>query len=811
MVELSNIALWAIRRVLERFGFVRMVSKLSPKLIAGILVALFFGISLYLRVVLPYDQVFSGDWIKFTGIDAYYHMRLVDNLVYNFPHLINLDFYFIYPGIDQVINIHFFDWLLAGIIWVIGFGSPTQHTIDVIGVYFPAVLGALTVIPVYFIGKELFNRWVGVLSAGLIAVMPGEFIGRSILGFTDQHIFETLITTVTLLFLILAIKAARQRQLTFSHLKHYDWTVISKPAIYSLLAGFFLGLYLITWAGALLFVFIITVYFIVQFIIDHVKQRSTDYLCFIGAIVFLVALIIFVPFSQAMLYIGSLIIALLIPLFLNGVSRLMTGRRIKTAYYPLTLVGLALAGFTIFYVIAPSLAKEMLNTFSIFAWNSASTTLEMAPLLKPYGEWSIAMATGNFTTGFFLSFISLGILIYLATKQGSAGKNLLLVWSVVILAATLGQRRFGYYFAVNVAVLTGYLSWQFLQFIALLTDWLFNRIKSADFRERMGQSIEMRQIETPEEVKPEKRHTGGGYTIKYVFMSLAILLVFIFVFFFNIPAAVSVASKARFAPSDGWQSALSWMRENTPEPFGDADFYYELYEPPPPGERYNYPDSAYGVTAWWDYGYWITRTAHRLPSANPSQAPEPIISVAHLFLSQEESQAREEIQKLSSSYLILDNTTTDTKFWAIINWAGKEQTEFFENYYMPYEGKLVPVRLLYPEYYRSLCVRLYNFDGKAVAAQSPLVISYEENIGSDGRSFKQITNIEPFETYEEALSRIESNESEKCRIVGNSLFTSPVPLEPLRDYKLVYASDATVRQQDVEPVPEVKIFEYIGD
>ena len=135
--------------------------KISPKFISGIILALFFGIALHLRVYLPYDQVFSGDWIKFTGVDAYYHMRIIDNLVHNFPHLASFNPSFIYPGGSGVGTIRFFDWLLATIIWVIGLGSPTQHTVDVVSVYFPAVLGALTVIPVYFIGKELFNRWAG--------------------------------------------------------------------------------------------------------------------------------------------------------------------------------------------------------------------------------------------------------------------------------------------------------------------------------------------------------------------------------------------------------------------------------------------------------------------------------------------------------------------------------------------------------------------------------------------------------------------------------------------------------------------------
>jgi len=131
----------------------------------AILVAIFFSVALYIRVYFPYDQVFGSDWIKFTGIDAYWNMRVVDNLIHNFPHRMSFDPYYLYPG-GQPVVVQFFNQILAGIIWIIGLGSPSQHTIDVVGVYFPAILGALCVIPVYFIGKELFGRWTGVLSAG---------------------------------------------------------------------------------------------------------------------------------------------------------------------------------------------------------------------------------------------------------------------------------------------------------------------------------------------------------------------------------------------------------------------------------------------------------------------------------------------------------------------------------------------------------------------------------------------------------------------------------------------------------------------
>ncbi len=497
--------------------------KFYPKYFIGLLIVLFFLVALSYRVLLPYKQIFVGDWIKFTSNDAYYYMRIVDNLVHNFPHLTHFDPFFIYPGGFSFGSIIFFGRLLAGITWLIGLGSPSPHTIDVIAAYFPAVLAALTVVPVYFIGKALFNQWTGVIAAALVAVLPGEFLGRSILGFTDHHVAETLFSTVAVLFLILAIKTARQRGLSFNHIIKSDWGACTRPLVYALLAGIFLGVYLITWAGALVFVFIIALYFIIQFIIDHLRRQSTDYLGIVGTVLFFIALIIYMPFSLDTFYTASLIIALLIVVFLSGVSRLLSARRIKPAYYPLSLLGLGVVGLGIFYAIYPSLVGTMLSSFSIFAPGgaTATTTLEMQPFLSPQGTFSTAVAWGNFTTSFFLTpswpipgfaFFSLLILVWLYSKQISDDKQqllfraftlvilalailllyfsiiwalilfiaffvtliwlsikqrrydepwlLLLVWTLVILVLTLVQRRFAYYLVVNIALLSAYLSWQ---------------------------------------------------------------------------------------------------------------------------------------------------------------------------------------------------------------------------------------------------------------------------------------------------------------------------------------------------------------
>jgi len=783
--------------------------KISPKVIVGVLIAIFFGISLLFRVSLPYDQVFSGEWIKFTSIDAYYYMHLVDNLSFNFPDITSIDLFRIYPGVSTVGSIRFFAWFLASVIWVIGLGSPTQHVVDVVGVYFPAILAALTIIPVYFIGKTLFNRWVGVLAAFLIAVLPGEYMGRSILGFTDHHVAETLFSTTAILFLILAIKTAGQRQMTYGHLIRRDWAIVTRPLVFSLLGGIFLGIYLITWAGAPIFVFIITLYFIIQFVIDHLRRQSSEHLGVISFVLFLVPLIIYLPFAVGKDTTVSLVVAMLVPLALSGVSLLLSSRGLKPFYYPLTLVGMAVVLLVIFDAIAPDVLSTMLDKFRFVFFPvgaSATTTLEMQPFLSPQGSFSTAVAWGNYTTSFFLfpswpipgfAFISLIILIWLFIKQRSNEKHRLLffIWTLIILLATLMQRRFAYYLVINISLLSAYLSWQAI--------WLAGLRKFVNKPENRAEGV---KAETARD-KTKKRH---GITMNHINVILSIIVVFFFVLFPNIVKAKEVASAARFAPSDAWQASLTWMKENTPEPFGDPDAYYKIYERTSPGETFEYPESAYGVTAWWDYGYWITRIAHRLPSANPAQEPGPITKVARLFLSQDESLSDEVIEELDSSYLIADYATATSKFWAVVTWAGQKQSDFVGVYYLPYEGELMPVQFFYPEYYHTLFVRLYNFDGKAVTDTSSVVISYEEKVDDNGNRYKQISNFEEFSSYQEALDYIERQESGNHEIVGINPFISPIPLEAVQNFKLIYSSESGVSYQNIGIIPEVKIFEYIS-
>lgn len=877
--------------------------RLSPVLFVGVLLALFFALSLVIRIALPWDAVFTDNGIKYTGTDPYYQMRIVDNMVANFPGVTEYDPYLIYPSTGGYGNIHFFNWCLAGITWVIGLGSPTAHTVDVVGVIFPTILAALTIIPTYFIGKMLFNRWAGVFAAGLVAVLPGEFLGRSFLGFTDTHVMETFLTTTFLAFFIAALKTAIDRKITFNDLKAMDRKVIVKPLVLSVLAGIFLGLFMITWAGGMLFVFIITVYLIVQFIINHIKKTPSEPLTICSFILFLLALIIFLPLSNFRDLNMAMAGITVLPVVLAAISYFMSNKNLKPFYFPVTLIVLGGILYGAAQLIAPGLVGSAIDKFKMVfvpGGPTALTTIEMQPFISLERSYPTAVAWGTYTTNFFFiapillfhewswvaslkwfpgfAFIPIFLGVWLYRKRDSAvmsdtlkvliallllaltvwlwfiapaewklwtpglgiiaffilawqyvkqrGQDqpmlLFFVWTIIVLIATLVQTRFNYLLAINVALLTGF--------------WGYKIIWWAGLKNLAGNAVG----DTGKTAGPvaEDRKKGRQKTSPLVYIInviVAILVVFTVAFSFNLVKAKETAwandpnpsHGPRYGPSDAWQESLLWLRDNTPEPFGDPDTYYSRFERPAQPED-AYPEEAYAVTSWWDYGYWITRIAQRIPNANPSQSSAPTRRVAEFLVETDVPSIHEKLEELNTGYLVIDQPMATGKYYAIATWANKTGV-FFENYYMQSEGGgYLPLTFYYPEYYQTICIKLFNFEGKEVNQVKPLVVVYETVTDSQTNAqYKIIKDIKIFSSYEDALAHKESSDTENCRIVSCNRFISPVPLEAVDGCSLIYSSSQRKSSSELEitvaeeeestrvtvsgtevSVPEVKIFKY---
>ncbi len=786
----------------------------------GLGIALAFGVAFFFRVYFPYHNVFAGDWVRFQETDAWLHMEVVENLVHNFPHKMMFDPFTFFPFGQLLGSAPLFDLLLGFIVWVLGAGSPSTGLIETVGAYFPAILGALVTIPVFFIGKELFNKKAGLLAALLIAIMPGEFIYRTLLGFTDHHSAEVLFSTTAMLFFILAFKSARGAGVSFSHVRERNWALLRRPFLWSMLAGLALGFYLLTWTGGSLFLFVIVAFAVVQYILDHLRRRTTDYLCICAVPALALAVVLIAPaansYSLWSTQFASLIICIVAFAALSAASVLMARRDLKPAYYLLAIAGLIGLGMALFYALDAGLLRSMLDKLGVLSPTGGRLTISEAQGM------SISAAWDNFTTGFWLSLVSLVLLAYLIYKEGTADKTLLFIWSLIMLVAAFGQQRFAYYLAVNVALLAAYFSWRLLELAGLRESRVEAEAEVPD--KPVVMQAERHKAKLTKKAKRKKEakrrrqaaERGAFLTGGRVIIALALIVVFFLAFYPNFGKAMEWA-RPQYGPNDDWHEALTWMRANTPDPFSDPDFYYQRHEEPP-NNSFEYPASAYGVMAWWDPGNWITYIAHRIPNAssrNQRGAPD----AAEFLLAQDEASANEVLDRLGSKYVVLEaanafiQATTSGiagELQAYVIWAGQDPRTYFDVYYQIEGASYTAVLIYHPAYYHTMISRLYLFGaGEWVPSQTE-VVSVEQrdatSISGQAVRIKVITDKKTFGSYSEAADYVKTHANSE--IIGTQPYDSPVPLEAMEHYELVHKSPTTVVSRSPDSVSAVEIFEY---
>ncbi len=148
-----------------------------------------------------------------------------------------------------------------------------------------------------------------------------------------------------------------------------------------------------------------------------------------------------------------------------------------------------------------------------------------------------------------------------------------IVWSIVVLIATIQHLRFEYYLAVNLALLA-----------AVFAAWA------------LGYGLE--------KTVAALRAPGKGKTFplpEITAVALAVLLT-------GTLAGASAAANfgyawrdvAYVALDDDWRDALEWMNTHTPDSGVD---YYAIYG----RDGFRYPAESYGIMSWWDHVHRATR------------------------------------------------------------------------------------------------------------------------------------------------------------------------------------------------------------
>lgn len=401
------------------------------------------------------DGVFSGKEIIFPGFDGYYHLRLITYSVHNFPGFLGSDTYVNYPIGYTVGWMPFYDLAVAFLTSLFTFGSPTIRNIETIAAIFPAVLGAITVIPIFFIGKELRDSRLGILSSFLFAIMPAH-LAVSRFGLIDHHVAEVFLFTMILLFITLSIKDDTKKDNTKTNL------------IFAGTAGLFIGILVFTWSAAHIYIAVFSLFFVILYGVNLFRGISSKKVILTGAVTGFIALFISVIlyiFHWIPLYQVAGVVAFLLLATVPGIiSSVMQKKKIHWLIYPAFIVSIVIfmLGIIAFFPAQFGIFDEAINYLT--RENIVGTIAETRPFAEDYFSFISALYFSA-PFGFALIFAFIGLIYYIVSELGSKfspGKLLFLISALSMILLTLQQVRFSYLSSIFVAILAAYFIYRMI-------------------------------------------------------------------------------------------------------------------------------------------------------------------------------------------------------------------------------------------------------------------------------------------------------------------------------------------------------------
>ena len=830
--------------------------------LVGIVVAMFA-----MRIQTYSNFIRDGE-VFFSGNDAWYHFREVVYITEHWPTPIPFDPWTGFPTGQWVGQFGtLYDQLIATIALIIGLGSPSEALIGKVLLIAPAVAGALTAIPVYIVGKRLSGRLGGLLGATVLLLLPGTFLRRTLVGVADHNAVEPLVMMLAVAGFVIAFQKASESmpiwEVVYEELiTEQQLDSLTDPLKWSLLAGFSLGIYIWTWPPAVFFIGIIALFTFIKLTSDVLHEQTPEPTAFVVAtsmlVVAFMSLIAIdrIQFDTVALSLLQPLAATVVALEAIGLSwlaRQWEQREIDTTLYPVAVGAVGITGVGVISILGLGIVGLITNNllriagfsagatartigeaqpfvgqtairrsggsipgriaveygFTFFSGVAAAFVLHAKPLLKRgtqrvYGYllFSVSLIGVLFLVPSLLDFIEsmsgvdeqvAGLLIVSGLIIGATGlttydadRLFIVVWAAFITAMAFTQVRFNYYLASVVAVFNAYLFSEVLRYLNL---------------NRSFQTV-IQDID--------------GYQILAV--SAAILLVLAPVLAVPITLGNTTTTPAwEAAQSNGpgsvtvWDESLTWMQNNTPEEgnlggAGNQDemAYYGEYTFT---DDFSYPEGAYGVMSWWDYGHWITVQGERIPNANPFQ--QGATTAANFLLSPNETQAGSVLNSQSTEgdqtrYVMVDwqMATPGSKFGAPTVFYDAESNVSRSDFLSPVyrfnaEGRFAgTASIRTPRFYNSTMTKLYYYHGSA-QNPSPIVVDWQKQQvqTNDGGSTTVNANpsgnssiVRTFNSTRQAQSYLANDSTSQLGGIG-AFPTHRV--SALEHYRLVHVSDTS--------------------
>lgn len=457
-----------------------------------------FLLALFVRSYFAFETSADNGYIVSGGSDSYYWRRIIDYSADTGKQLY-WDPLTAYP--DGIRNprppLYSMSVVVPGVLAQDLFAS-LDDSIGFMFVWSTAFWGALTVVPVYFLGKETFGRRAGLVAAFFLAVMPSH-VQRSVLSNADHDSIILFLIVVTFYFVLRAVKTQQQRKWVESYRSpasirkgFVEYARNNRTSIlYALMAGTAFASVIMTWVGFGYAAVLILAYYIIQVFLNKFKGIDS----------FSVTMTIFIAMGFGFLmawpvYFEQSLIAVRfdVPVYLFLAAMFFGSLFVFTRDLPWTIalpaiVTVVVVGVALISVFNPALGDAILSGQGYFVKSKLYSTIAeaRAPVFS-----ELAMSFGMVT--FFMSLAGLLWAIIKIPKKITAEYIFIVVWLALAIFMAISAGRFMFNAAPAFAVSSAWV-------LVIIVDKLdFNSVRrsivgaSGSYWQIIKKSIKIRHV-----------------------------------------------------------------------------------------------------------------------------------------------------------------------------------------------------------------------------------------------------------------------------------------------------------------------------
>jgi dolichyl-diphosphooligosaccharide--protein glycosyltransferase len=464
---------------------------------------------------------------------------------------------------------------------------------------FPAIIGALSCLMIYFIGKDMGGKTVGLFAALFLALAP-SFLQRTALGFFDTEVLGIL---GLLLFIFLFLRAIDETKSLRSSL------------LYSAGSGGALAYFIAAWGAAYYLLGLAVLFVFILILLKRYSQRLLiSYSITFGLGLFIATKVPIISMNYITSGVVLPVAGVFILLCLSEILRHNLSARAKT-----WLTGGSLAvivgGFVALWQLGyiSGIAGKFLTVLDPFIRASA-------PLIESVAEHRIS-AWGNiyFDLGFSILFFLVGL--YFTLRNPTNRNVFLLIFGATSLYFAASMVRLLVIFAPAFSLLAAIGILGILKpFYTLLKEAPQIAIKSKRRLARVSKEysgiavfLVFMLLVTNLAFSPQTGGTPRVYGQAYAPITISAA---------SLPIGGSLSS-----PAEEWLNMLSWTQNNL--------------------------QSTTVVCSWWDYGYWLSVLGNVTTLAdNATINTTQIENVGYTFMAPEDK-ALQMLEAYDAKYILV--------------------------------------------------------------------------------------------------------------------------------------------------------------